>query len=57
MCTDIWDENWLPLQTLKKQTNVGPDTVDTVVSSSQISRNGEQDQIQESKELLTQVTL
>ncbi|XP_059584346.1 tudor domain-containing protein 5 isoform X3 [Alligator mississippiensis] len=56
VCTDIWDENWLPLQTLKKQTNVGPDTVDTVVSSSQISRNGEQDQIQESKELLTQAT-
>ncbi|XP_019357342.1 PREDICTED: tudor domain-containing protein 5 isoform X2 [Gavialis gangeticus] len=53
-CTDIWDENWLPLQTPKKQTNMGPNTVDTVVSSNQIPSNQEQDQIQESKELLTQ---
>ncbi|XP_019386471.1 PREDICTED: tudor domain-containing protein 5 isoform X2 [Crocodylus porosus] len=54
VCTDIWDENWLPLQTPNKQTNMGPDTVDTVVYSSQIPSNEEQDQIQESKELLTQ---
>ncbi|EMP34491.1 Tudor domain-containing protein 5 [Chelonia mydas] len=56
--SDIWDENWLPLQTLKKQTGIGHDTLqlDTVVSSSQTSSHEGRNQNLQSKEQLQQVT-
>ncbi|XP_039342597.1 tudor domain-containing protein 5 isoform X3 [Mauremys reevesii] len=52
--SDIWDENWLPLQTLQKQTGIGHDTLqlDTVISSSQTSSHEGRNQ---SKEQLQQV--
>ncbi|CAM4591370.1 unnamed protein product [Lepidochelys olivacea] len=55
--SDIWDENWLPLQTLNKQTGIGHDTLqlDTVVSSSQTSSHEGRNQSLQSKEQLQQV--
>ncbi|XP_067388495.1 tudor domain-containing protein 5 isoform X2 [Emydura macquarii macquarii] len=55
--TDTWDENWLPLQTLKKQIGVGYDTLhlDTVVSSNQTSSQEGRNQSPQSKELLQKV--
>ncbi|XP_074858975.1 tudor domain-containing protein 5 [Carettochelys insculpta] len=51
--SDIWDENWLSLQTLKKQTDVNQDAshLDTTVSSSHEGGN----QNLQSKEQLQQV--
>ncbi|XP_034635079.1 tudor domain-containing protein 5 isoform X3 [Trachemys scripta elegans] len=54
---DIWDENWLPLQILQKQTGIGHDTLqlDTVISSSQTSSHEGRNQSLQSKEQLQQV--
>uniref|UniRef100_A0A674JTG9 Tudor domain-containing protein 5 n=1 Tax=Terrapene triunguis TaxID=2587831 RepID=A0A674JTG9_9SAUR len=56
--SDIWDENWLPLQTLQKQTGIAHDTLqlDTVISSSQTSSHEGRNQSLQSKEQLQQVT-
>ncbi|KAM9128818.1 tudor domain-containing protein 5 [Pangshura tecta] len=55
--SDIWDENWLPLQTLQKQPGIGHDTLqlDTVVSSSQTSSHEGRNRSLQSKEQLQQV--
>ncbi|XP_026511363.1 tudor domain-containing protein 5 [Terrapene carolina triunguis] len=55
--SDIWDENWLPLQTLQKQTGIAHDTLqlDTVISSSQTSSHEGRNQSLQSKEQLQQV--
>uniref|UniRef100_A0A8C4WHT7 Tudor domain-containing protein 5 n=1 Tax=Gopherus evgoodei TaxID=1825980 RepID=A0A8C4WHT7_9SAUR len=56
--SDIWDENWLPLQTLQKQMGIGHDTLqlDTVISSSQTSSHEGRNQSLQSEEQLQQVT-
>uniref|UniRef100_A0A452I9J9 Tudor domain-containing protein 5 n=1 Tax=Gopherus agassizii TaxID=38772 RepID=A0A452I9J9_9SAUR len=55
--SDIWDENWLPLQTLQKQMGIGHDTLqlDTVISSSQTSSHEGRNQSLQSEEQLQQV--
>ncbi|KAM7161551.1 tudor domain-containing protein 5 [Macrochelys suwanniensis] len=55
--SDIWDENCLPLQTLKKQTGIGHDTLqlNTVISSSQTSRHEGRNQSLQNEEQLQQV--
>nr|XP_032652093.1 tudor domain-containing protein 5 [Chelonoidis abingdonii]XP_032652094.1 tudor domain-containing protein 5 [Chelonoidis abingdonii] len=54
--SDIWNEKWLPLQTLQKQTGIGHDTLqlDTVISSSQTSSHEGRNQSLQSKEQLQQ---